>query len=380
MRYLPLVWAGLWRKRTRTIITFLSIVIAFLLFGLLQGVAASFDQVIERQHVNRLFVMSRISLIDPLPLAHQARIAGVPGVTGVSHMNFFGGYYQDPKNQVPSFAVDPETYFDLYPELKVSKEQVETMKRTPTGAIVARSIADKYGWKVGDKVPLRSIIFSTKNGSDWIFDIVGIQESEVATFQNAFFLNYDYFDEANSFGKGTVGWYVVRVADPERAPEVAAAIDALFANSRDETKTQSEKELTQSQLKRIGDISLITDAIVGAVFFTLIFLTWNTMMQSFRERVAELAVLKTLGFSDGGLLALVMAESIFLCVLAGAAGLFVAWGLSPVLGKATQGLLGVPSSVLIAGIEVSVLLALLSGVLPAWRAKQLVIVDALAEH
>lgn len=379
MKYFPLIWAGLWRKRTRTVFTVLSIVTAFLLFGLLQGVNAAFSRGVAGANVDRLYVQSRISFTEPLPFADLPQIEAVPGVAGVAYASWFGSYYQDPKNFVFSFPGDMERYFAAYSELKLPPDQLDALIHTRTGAVIGRQLAIKYGWKIGDKVPLHSQIWVQKGGtSDWTFDIVGIYDNPGDPSRATMFLfNHSYFDEARTFGKGMIGWYIVRLADPSQAVAVAGAIDHLFANSTYETKTVTEKENAQSFLKQIGDINFIVDAIVGAVLFTLLFLTGNMMMQSVRERIPEFAVLKTLGFSDTGVLALVLAESLLLCVAAAAIGLAGATAIFPML-KDVIGVVSLPTVVIVIGLVIAVLLALASGLPPAWRAKRLNIVDALA--
>jgi putative ABC transport system permease protein len=378
MKFLPLIWSGLWRKRTRTIFTLLSIMTAFLLFGMLQGVIAAFNRSLEAAAVDRLTVVSKVSFTEPLPYSYLSQIESIPGVASVSYLSWFGTYYQDRKNFVFSFPLDPERYFPMYPELKLPAQQLKALERTRTGAVIGRLLADKYGWKIGDRVPLHSVIWTKAGGSsDWEFDIVGIYDAATAQQAQSFFFNHDYFDEARSFGKGTVGWYIVKVREPNLAPQVAQAIDRRFANSPDETKTQTEKEFSQSFIKQQGDINFIVRAILGAVFFTLLFLTGNTMMQSVRERIPELAVLKTLGFSDGRVLGLVLAESLLLCLVAAALGLALASAVFPAM-QAFIGETRLPPEVLVLGAIVAALLALVTGLPPALRAKRLNIVDALA--
>ena len=379
MKYFPLIWAGLWRKKLRTILTLFSIVIAFLLFGLGQGVNSAFSRGVAGANIDRLYVQSRISFTEPLPFADLPQVEAVPGVATVAYASWFGTYFQDPKNFVFSFPVDADRYFAVYPEMKLPADQLAALEHTRTGAVVGRALADKYGWKIGDKVPLHSQIWVQKGGtSDWTFDIVGIYEQpEDAASANQFLFNHAYFDEARSFSKGKVGWYIVKLADPSRASEVAGNIDKLFANSPDETKTVTEKENAQSFMKQIGDINFIVNAIVGAVMFTLLFLTGNMMMQSMRERIPEFAVLKTLGFSDTGVLALVLSESLLLCLAAAGIGLAAAAAIFP-MAKNVFGVVNLPAIVLFMGFAAAVLLALISGLPPAWRAKRLNIVDALA--
>lgn len=379
MKFLPLLWSGLWRKRARTVFTLLSIVVAFVLFGMLQGVNAAFNNALNAAAVDRLNVVSRISFTESLPYSYLAQIESLPGVAAVAYQSWFGTYYQDRKNFVFSFPVDPVRFFPLYPELQLPKEELAALMRTRTGAVVGRELAKKYGWKVGDRVPLHSVIWTRAGGSsDWDFDIVGIYDAPGNPNQaNSFFFNYSYFDEARSFSKGTVGWYVVKVKDPKQAMRVAAAIDKHFANSSDETKTQTEKEFAQSFIKQQGDISFIVTSILGAVFFTLLFLTGNTMMQSVRERVPELAVLKTLGFTDFAIVVLILAEALVLCLVAALLGLGIAAGIFPALNSII-GEARLPADVITLGIGVAVLLALCTGLPPAWRTMRLNIVDALA--
>lgn len=379
MKFLPLIWAGLWRKRSRTILTLLSIVIAFLLYGMLQGVNAAFSQSIAGANVNRLYVNNKINFTESLPYAYLPQLESVPGVSRVAFMSWFGTYYQDKKNQVFSFPVDPERYFDLYPELKIPKDQLDALIHTRTGAVIGAELAKKYGWKIGDQISLHSMIWTKLDGgSDWPFDIVGIFDNPSDSAKaNSFLFNHTYFDEARSFGKGKVGWFVLRISDPQQAATVAKEIDRRFANSADETHTQTEKESSQSFLKQIGDINFIVNAITNAVFFTLLFLTGNTMMQSIRERIPELAILKTLGFSDTGVLALIFAEALLLCEIAALVGLGIAAALFPTM-RGVIGVATLPPQVIVEGLVAALVLALLTGLAPAWRAKRLQIVDALA--
>lgn len=381
MKFLPFIWAGLWRKPLRTIFTLISILIAFLLFGLLQGVNSAMQQVIVDQHVNRLFVQNKISMIESLPSGHLPQIESVPGVQIVSPMNYFGGYYQDPKNQIFTFAVDPEKYFKLYPEFQIAPEQLDAFIKTRTAIVMPKSMADQYGWKVGDKVPLKSMIFVRQDGSqDWQFDLVGVYNpGDTQKFGVSALLRYDYFDEGRRIAKGTMGSFMVGIDDPNRAADIGREIDKLFANSAFETRTQTEKEFAQAQLKSLGDIDFIVNSIVGAVFFTLLILTGNTMIHSFDERVPEFAVMKTLGFSDRSVLGLLLAEAAVLCVLAALLGLGAAQAIFP-LASSVLGSAHLPGPVVAAGVALALLLAALTGTPPAWRAMRLKIVDALAER
>jgi putative ABC transport system permease protein len=381
LKYFHLIWAGLWRKRARTIFTMASIVVAFLLFGLLQGLNQGFNTVVTNLNVDRLYVSAKTNMTDGLPISYSARIKAVPGVKAVSHWTYFGGYFRDAKNAIPAFATDPEPLFQVYHEMKIKPEYLEAMKRTRTGALVGDALAKKYGWKVGDRVPIGTSIWTTKQGSStWMFDIVGtFDTSSYGGGFPSFYLNQAYFKENSAFGGDIVHYYLVGIKDPHQATQISKQIDALFANSTYETRTQTESALAQMQLKQLGDINFIVNAIVGAVLFTLLFLTANTMMQSVSERTPELAVLKTLGFSDGKVLTLVLIEALALCVLAAAVGLALAtFAFNSGAMRAIFGDFRMPLIVMTMGAGTALLLALVSGLPPAWRARQLNIVDALA--
>jgi putative ABC transport system permease protein len=379
MKYFQLIWAGLWRKKVRTILTMLSIIVAFLLFGLLQGVNQGFNSVVQNLNVNRLYTSAKTNMVDALPISYWNRIKQVPGVQHVSHWTYFGGYFREAKNAIPAFATDADELFAIYKEIKIKPEYLQAMQNTRTGALVSEPLAKEYGWKVGDRVPLGTSIWTTKEGSNtWYFDIVGTFDvSAYGQGFPSFYINYDYYDEAKAFGQGVVHYYLVGIADPMQATRVAKAIDAQFENSANETRTQTESGLAQTQLKQIGDINFIVNAIVGAVLFTLLFLTANTMMQSVRERIPELAVLKTLGFSDGKVLMLVLIEAFMLCIFASLIGLAIAALVFPGL-KALIGDLPMPLIVVEMGVGIAIVLALVSGLPPAIRAQRLNIVDALA--
>lgn len=379
MKFIPLIWAMLWRKKVRTSLSLLSIMIAFLLFGMLQGVNSAFKETIERSNVNRLVVTNRISITESMPYAYMQQIEALPGVERVSHESWFGPYYQDPKNFIAAFPVEPEREFPAHPEYQVPADQLAALEHTRDGAIVGAGLAKKYGWKIGDRIPLHSTIWvkASDGNSDWDFDIVGIyQDPSDRSREDAMFFNYKYFDEARSLAKGTVGWYIVVVKDPSQSAAVAKEIDDHFANSPDETKTQTEKEFQQSFMKQIGDINLIVTYILFAVFFALLFAVGSTVMQAVREQVPELAVLKTLGFSDTRMLVLVLVQSLTLCIVAALLGLGLAELMFPAL-RNTLGVVKLPPAVILEGVLMSALLAVATGIVPAWRAKRLVIVEAL---
>jgi putative ABC transport system permease protein len=381
MKYLPLIWAGLWRKRARTVLTLLCVVVAFGLFGMLHGFTAAIDGIVDAMSDTRLRIMSRVSIMEALPLAHRQRIETVPGVEGVSYYNFFAGYYQEPGNGVQVGAIEVATLDAIYPEIELDPAYVEAMKRTRNGGLVGEDLAAERGWKIGDRIPLGSAVWRRKDGAEsWEFEIVGSYRSpsgKVPT--NELWVNYDYFDEARAAGNGTVTLYFVKINESKGAAEIAERIDALFANSMFETQTQSEKDWLRGQIGQIGDIAFFVNAIIGAVMFALLFVTGNTMMQSVRERIPELAVLKTYGFSDLGLVSLVLAESLVLCSVAAAIGIGIAAVISPAIYRELgAGGLNLPLPVVSMGLALAAVFAVVSAALPALRAQRLSIVDALA--
>jgi putative ABC transport system permease protein len=379
MKYLPLIWAGLWRKRARTIFTLLSIMIAFILFGILSGIDALFAHNLEVSRLDRLFTDPRFGAL--MPLSYADEIARVPGVTIVAPRSGLYGYYQEPKNGMGVIATD-ERFFAVRPEISISKEQIQTLLHTRTGAVVGVYLSNKYGWKVGDKIPLQTNTAQTDGNRIWTFDIVAIVDDVNYPGQAGWFItNYEYLDQGRSTDKGTIDRFLVRIKDPSRATQIGRTIDRLFASSGAPTRTTSEKSQTQSGIQFIGDVNFFTDAVVGAVFFMLLFLTGNTMMQSIRERIPEFAVLKTFGFSDNRVLCLVIAESMLLCVIAALTGLLASRFLIPVAKTALSDvmpLFQMPWAAVLRGFGLALIVALLSGLFPAWRVKRLSIVDALA--
>lgn len=385
MKYLQLVWAALSRRKTRTIFTLLSVVAAFLLFGLLDSVRGAFSGAGGSvAGLNRLVTISKISFTLQLPKSLLERIKAVPGVTDVTYANWFGGIYQDPKNFFPNEAV-AANFIDAYPEWQISAAERAAFRNTRTGAVVGASLARKFGWQLGERIPLQGTIFPQKDGNNtWTLDLVGIfriADPKQRAQENVLFFNWDYFDEARAFGNGSIGWYVVRVADPAAADRVAQSIDALSVNSDHETKTQSERAFQLAFVSQFGDIGLIVGAIMAAVFFTLILLTGNTMAQAVRERVPELAILKTIGFTSGSVLGLLLAESILLLLLGGVIGVLLAGGVAQVL-QATLAIdlppIVTAAAVWLRAVGLMVLIGIVVGALPAYRGLRLRIVDALA--
>ncbi len=385
MRYLPLLWAGLFRKKTRTILTLLSVIVAFLLLGLLHAVKVAFESGAESADAKRLLTTARYSIIEPLPIAHLRPIERVPGVVGVAYADWFGAKYQNESNAFPVFAVDPTRYLDMYPEFTIPREQREAFVKTRTGAVAGRRLVDRFGWTLGQKLPISSEIHPKADGDmNWEFDLVGILDADDLAQRgntDVVLINVAYFDEARQTGKGKTGWYIERIADPARARAISVEIDRLFVNSPDETKTQPEKEFAVGFAKQIGDMGALVTRILAAVFFTILILTGNAMAQSVRERIPELAILKTLGFSDGKVTALVLAEAGLLLLIGGGLGMVIAAALLPVLNGATGGRfppLFVSADTWLLATAVAVTLALAVGLPPALRARRLKIVDALA--
>lgn len=374
------VIANLGRRKTRTILTLLSIVTAFLLFGLLQAVNVLFSTGADFVGATRLVTQARVSFTTSLPMRLLPQIESVPGVERVMWSQWFGGVWQE-NDQLIVQAVDPARLHDVYPEFVMPEDQWKAFENTRTGMIAGRNLAEKYGWKIGQKLPIASNIFPQKDGSKaWTFDLVGIYDGKDEEWQrstNGGWINFAYFDEANLFARGLAGVYIIRLADPDRASAVATTIDRMFENSPDETKTQTEKDFNVGFFRQIGDIGLIVRWILFAVFFTLLLVVGNTIAQSVRERIPELAILKTLGFADRAVLGLVLAESAVMCIAGGLAGLGLATLIGIVIGGASFPI-AVDHRVWVAGLAAIALLALAVGLLPALRASRLTIVDALA--
>ena len=385
MKYLHLIWAALLRRKARTVFTILSVLTAFLLFGLLDTVRTAFNNVGGNvSGADRLVTVSKISFTMALPMSLNTRIQAVPGVAAVSYANWFGGQYQDGRDFFPSQAV-AKNFFDLYPEWQMPAAQRKAFRDTRTGAVVGENLAKRMGWKIGDKIPLQATIFPQKGGSNtWVFDLVGIyhvSNPEQRGNENNFWFNYDYFDEARQFGQGSVGRYAIKLTDPKQATAVEQAIDALSADSDHETKTETEQAFTAALVGQFADIGLIVGSIMDAVFFTLVLLTGNTMAQAVRERIPELAVLKTIGFSRRSVLTLVLAEAVLLLAIGASIGLFLAG----IAAAAVQTQIGtqlvlppVGATEWLRGLALAAVIGIIVGFLPARRGMRLRIVDALS--
>jgi putative ABC transport system permease protein len=380
MKYLPLIWKSLWRRKVRTIFTLLSIFIAFLLFGILMTIRAAFSIGVDLAGMDRLILIHKISLIMPLPQSYEGRLETVPGVELVSNSNWFGGVYQDQRNSFPQMAVEPEKYMAIYKEFRLPPDQMKAWLNDRQGAIAGRDLAARYNWKVGDRIPIQATIWQPKGGGrTWEFNLVGIYDGEPEVDKNNFFFRYDYLNENRAAGDGLVGWYIVKVKDPKQSQALAATFDEMFANSTAETKTTTEKGFIEGFAKQIGDIGSIMIAILVAVLFTILLVVGNTMAQAVRERTSELAVLKTLGFSDVTVLSLVLAESLFVALVGGGLGLLRSW-LFVLRGDPTGGRLPafyLPTRDVAFGALLIVLVGVAAGALPAAGAMRLKITDAL---
>jgi putative ABC transport system permease protein len=379
VKYLPLIWAGLWRKPGRTILIFLQIGVAFALFGVLQGMKTGADQAIAMARADLLFVQPREFGAALLPAAYLDHIKSVPGVKSVNLENGFLATYQRPTEPVYALAINPDKdWLWLAPELfKVTPEHLAALVKTRTGALVSAGLEKKYGWKIGDHIPLNSTTLQSNGSSDWVFDIVGTFVDHEIGSPDFIVINNAYFDEARKDGKGSARSFVVSVADPQQAVAVTDAIDRRFANSSNETRTTSYREFAQLQMQQIGDLNFVIRAVVSAVLVALLFSTSTMMMQSVRERTPELAVLKTLGFTDRVVLLLILSEAMTVCIAAAAFGLILAMVAFPFAAKFVPGL-SMPWIVIEVGLAFSVVVALISVALPAVRAAKLDVTAALA--
>ena len=380
MKFLHIVWKNLLRRKIRTTFTLLSIFVAFVLFGYLMAVRSAFNMGVDLAGADRLMVLNKISIIMPVPGNYADKVRAIEGVKDVTHANWFGGYYQETKNQFPNMAVEPESWLRMYPEFKIPAEQVKGWLADRQAAIVGRDTAARYGWKIGDRIPIRATIWYPKQGDTWYFNLAGIYDGEKAIDKTNFLFRYDYLDENRRGAYGQVGWYIIRIADPTRAAEIATTLDAQFANSPAETKTSTEKAFLQGFVNQVGNVRAMMVAILVAVLFTLFFLvTANTMAQSVRERTSELAVLKTLGFSNGLVVSLVLAECLALAIVGGGLGLALTWML---VSRGSFNNPFLPVFVLTGrdvaiGILLCCGLGALAGALPAMSAMRLQITDAL---
>jgi putative ABC transport system permease protein len=381
MKYLPLIWAGIWRKRGRTILIFLQVTVAFTLFGVLQGLKTGVDHAIDAARADLLIVHSRLGLFTvPLPVGMLETIRSVPGVAVAIPVDLRGGTYQKPDQQVGIVAIRPDDGWLSAFTYTISPAYVAAFRATRTGILVNVELAKKYGWKVGDRIPLMTNVAQQDGSTVWTFDMVGtFKDDDVGSQDTNVLINYDYWNEARASGKDMVNHFNVRVADPRAAAAMADAIDARFANSPNETRSESIRELAQESLQSIGDLEFLIRAVVAAVLAALLFATATMMTQSVRERTAEIAVLKTVGFTDGTVFALTLAESALICVAAGGVGLAVASLAFPYASKFVHGL-AMPWSIIIVGLFSALAVALISAAIPAALAARLEVATALVER
>ena len=365
----------------RTLLTIGSVAIAFLLYGMLEAFRHALLGGVEMAGADRLMTMHKVSFIQPLPRSYLNRIRGIDGVRVAVSMGWFGGYYQNARNVIVVQVVDHETMLDVYPEIMVSARERQAWLGERTGALVGRALASANDWKIGDHIPMRSNIYRKADGGDtWDLVVSGIYDMKDNGDTSGLFFRYDYFNESLQFGRDRAGWVVMRIRDPARMAQIARQIDAMFANSNTETKTSDERAFMQAFINQFGNIGAIITAIVSAVFFTMLLVTANTMAQAIRERTAELAVMKTLGFTGRQMLTLVLTESVLVTSLGGTMGLVLA---TVVVNGARASLqqylpmLNMTASAYLSAVVLILLLGLLSGVVPAWQAWRLNIVTAL---
>lgn len=376
MKYLPFIFRNLFRKKTRTILTIGSIAVALFLFGLLVTIETALNAGVDVAGVDRLIVRNKISLIMPLPLSYQDRLRQIDSVTEATFATWFGAIYQEPKNFFPQFAIDTDTYRTVFPEFEVSDEDWSSFLADQEGAVVGKVLADRFEWKVGDRIPLQGTIWT----GTWEFNIRAIYEgSRSGDDESQFWFHWKFLEESRPWGKGTVGWYTVKIDDPDLAVTVTKAIDERFSNSAYETSTETEQAFAAGFAKQIGNIRMLIMSIGAVVLFTLLLVTGNTMAMAVRERVPELGVLKTLGFGDSTVLLLVLAESLVIATVGGALGIGLA-KLFTMSGDPTGGMLPVfylSTREMLLGLGIAMFVGLLAGSIPALTAMNLRIVDAL---
>jgi putative ABC transport system permease protein len=381
MTLIELVRKNLFRKRLRTILTIVAIFVAFLIFGVLATFQKALNAGVEVAGADRLITVNKINFTLPMPLAYATRTAAVPGVKQVAHAEWFGGYYQEPRNFLVAFAVDPKNYLDIYPEYVMPPAQREAFLRDKTGILVGKAVADQFGWKVGDRLPLKSNIYRQKNGSDtWDFTIAGIVTGNDARVDTNFVMfHYQYLADTRSFGDGTTGWMILKTADTKENPRIMREVDALFANSAFETETKTEQAFNKAFAEQLGDLGFIVTSVVGAAFVTILLIVGNTMMLTVRERTNEIAVMKTIGFTTNRIFGLVLAESMLLALIGGILGVIAAWLFSFALAGPLSrfGPVAFSYDTALTAFVLMALLGFLTGVIPAYRAMSTNIITAL---
>jgi len=379
MKFLPLVWSGIWRKPGRTILIILQVGVAFVLFGVLQGMKTGVEAAIAKTRADLLMVFPNVFGEPPLPLAYRDKLRSLPDVKQVTFADGVLGTYQKPDQPVYVLAIDPDDiWLTLVPEvLQVHPQDLQALRKIRTGVLVSSDIAEKYGWKSGDRIPLTSTTLQQDGSGNWVFDIVGTFTPHEINGGGYIVGNYTYLDESRVANKGTVRNFYVVATDPGRAATVAETIDHTFANAPSETSTASMRENAQQELQQIGDLNFVVRSIVSAVLVALLFAIGTMLMQSIRERTPELAMLKALGFTGRELFLLIVAEAGLICIAGAAIGLTLATVAFPYTAKWIPGL-SMPLIVIEVGIIAAGCVAVVSAALPAHRAARLRVVDALA--
>jgi putative ABC transport system permease protein len=376
VKHLTLLFANLFRKKFRTILTIGSFAVALFLYGILVVVRGAFQQGVDVAGADRLVIINKVAIIQPLPLSYRDRILRIPGVKEITFANWFGGYYQDERNFFGNFAVDVDTYLSVYTEIVVPDDQWKAFVEDREGCVIGEGLAERFGWKIGDRIPLTGTIFP----GTWEFNVRAIYKGRrLQDDVSAMFFQWDYLEERRDWGKGLVGWYTLRVANPDEAVRVASDIDAMFANSPYETKTETEKAFAASWVKQMGNIEFLILSIGSVVFFTLLLVTGNTMGIAVRERIREMAVLKAIGYSDVFLMLLILAESLTIAVVGGGLGVGLA-KLFSLRGDPTGGMLPffyLPPNAMLLGVGLALGVGAIAGLTPAVSAMRLRVVDAL---
>jgi putative ABC transport system permease protein len=377
MKFAPLLYANLRRKVVRTALTIGSFAVSLFLFGLLGAIHFGLRQGVDQAGADRLVVIGRTSIIQPLPETYHARILRLPGVRDVARSTWFGGVYQDPKNFFPQYAVVPAEYRRMFPEYRVDPVEWRAFEDDRQGVVVGAALAARFGWTVGSHVPLKAPSYF--GGGSWDFNVRAIYHgTRPGADESQFWLRHEYlYEKAPPYWRGLVGWYWVRIASPDRALAVSKAIDAEFANSSSETRTQTESAFAAAFISQMGNIEFLILAIGSVVLFTLLLVTGNTMAIAVRERTGELAVLKAMGYSDLFVMGLVLVESLTIAAIGGLAGLWLAR--TVVLADITGGVLPLllPTGALAGGAALALVTGALAGLLPALGAMRLQVVEAL---
>jgi len=378
MKYMPLIWANLFRKKIRLLLTIGSFAVALFLFAFLGVVRDAFNRGASVAGADRLVIINRTSIINTIPLSYRDKILRIPGVKSITHNNWFGGVYQEEKNFFPQFVIDPENQRQVFPEFNVQDDQWNTFLKDRQGAVVGARTMERFGWKIGDRIPIKTTLYG---GGSWEFNLDGVYHgNNPLDDETQFWIQWDYFEERiPQSEKGQIGWYVLRVDNPDDSPRIAKSIDGEFLNSPNETKTETESAFAAGWVKQFGNIRFLIITIGSVVFFTLLLVTGNTMAISIRERTSELAVLKAIGFTDRAILGFVLGESLVIA-LVGCVGLLFAMVAVPVIGRALAGMLPaliLSPETLVLGFCAAIVVGIASAILPGLSAMHLRVVDGL---